>query len=75
MMQAMLIVLGAYLAACYCYGMYLAVRLFTGRRLRHTALGTPPRRVIRPLKAATPGMPTGIEPRQAGQAPEQAQAA
>ena len=52
MMPTLLIVLGIYLAACYAYGMYLAIRLFTGRRLRHTAAGLPPRRVIRPIAPA-----------------------
>lgn len=59
MFQAMLIVLGLYLAGCYAYGMYLAVRLFTGHRLRHTATGSAPRRVVRPLHAAPPLPATG----------------
>lgn len=73
MFQAMLIVLGVYLAACYAYGMYLAVRLFTGHRLRHTATGSSPRRVVRPLHAASRPPVSG---KAAAQAPlEQAKAA
>ena len=34
MSQALLIALAVYLTACYAYGIYLAVRLFTGRLLR-----------------------------------------
>ena len=55
MTQALLIVLGIYFAACYAYGMYLAARLFTNRRLRQSARGAHPRRVIRPLHDALQG--------------------
>jgi len=61
MLQPLLIVLGLYLAACYGYGMYLAIRLFTGRRLRQTAMGTPPRRIVRPLGQAKPMSPSDVE--------------
>lgn len=74
MLNALLIVLGVYLAACYAYGMYLAVRLFTGRRLRQTAMGTPNRRLVRPLSPSA-SAPVGPADAVANQDVERAKAA
>lgn len=47
MLPTLLVVLGLYLAGCYCYGMYLVVRLVRGRRVKQTLAGHPPRRIVR----------------------------
>jgi hypothetical protein len=74
MLQALLIVLGVYVAACYVYGMYLALRLFTGRRLRQTAMGTANRRLVRPLSPSA-SAPVGPAEQAAAQEVERAKAA
>lgn len=33
MMRVMLVVMGAYLVGCYAYGLYLLVKVYTGRRM------------------------------------------
>ncbi len=38
-MTVLLYILGAYVAVCWLWGMYLAIRLYTGRRLRHVMQG------------------------------------
>lgn len=75
MMQAMMIVLGAYLVLCYAYGMYLAVRLFTGRHLRRVMHGTRRHDLVRPLNAAADHAPGGGDFQPAGHLAEPAQAA
>lgn len=47
MLPTLLVVLGLYLVGCYCYGMYLVVRLIRGRRVKQTLAGHPPRRIVR----------------------------
>lgn len=74
MMQALLIALGVYVSACYVYGMYLAVRLFTGRRLRQTAMGTANRQLIRPLSPSA-SAPVGPAEKAAAQELERTKAA
>lgn len=56
MLPTLLLVLGIYLAGCYCYGMYLVVRLVRGRRLKQTLAGQPPRRIVRATVRYEPDM-------------------
>jgi len=49
-MTIVLYVLFAYLAVCWLWGLYLAIRLYTGRRLTRLMQGQPARqRKLRPL--------------------------
>ncbi|MFI4860806.1 MAG: hypothetical protein ACIAXF_09015 [Phycisphaerales bacterium JB063] len=38
MMRAMLIVMGIYLAGCYAYGVYLLIKVYTGRRMNRQSV-------------------------------------
>jgi len=62
-MTVLMYVLGAYLAACWLWGIYLVIRLYAGRRigrvLKGHGLGP---RIIRPLNptSSTPPPPTPV---------------
>jgi hypothetical protein len=54
-MTPLLYLLGAYVAVCWLWGLYLAIRLYTGRRMSHLMRGRHARSgPIRPLDAHTP---------------------
>jgi hypothetical protein len=58
-MTALLYVLLAYLAVCWLWGLYLAVRLYTGRRLTRLLRGQSIRaRAIHPLTREAQGPQT-----------------
>lgn len=54
-MTVLLYVLAAYVAVCWLWGLYLAMRLYTGRRLSHLMRGRGVRTaLIRPTTTGTP---------------------
>ena len=51
MSQVLLIILGVYLAACYCYGMYVVVRLLTTRTVVRPTSRREPTELAREARA------------------------
>jgi len=64
MTTVVMYILGSYVAVCWVWGLYLAVRLYTGRRVWHLVRG----RGVRPRMTRTTHQDTGT-PRTQG-APE-----
>jgi len=54
-MTPLLYVLGVYVAVCWLWGLYLAIRLYTGRRMSHLMHGRHARSgPVRPLPQTPP---------------------
>jgi len=62
-MTPLLYLLGAYVAVCWLWGLYLAIRLYTGRRMSHLMHGKHTRSgPIRPLsQTPSPASDSGDE--------------